>query len=289
MARLVEGGIRVKGIYVAVASLLLAVVLAYCFTVGATSALPVPVYIWQTLGIILACCIGGVWLVDWARRFFYMGRPPLVAVRESFEGLLAVLWRHGATIVAGILVWLVAAATIFGAVVTVTKVREYYVLATTAQATIDSLQNDVAAAEAKLQELESRVKKLTDENEALLATVKKAARAGVTPNRGGVSRSAVGRYLGRFECTAYNPVAWQCDSAPHITAAGNRVQPGYTAAVDPRYYKLGTRFYVSGFGEVVADDTGSKVLGPRRLDICVQDLRFARELGRWWADVWLVE
>lgn len=288
MARL-EGGIRVKGIYVAVASLLLAVVLAYCFAVGVTSALPVPVYIWQALGIILACCIGGVWLIDWARRFFYMGRPALVAVRESFESLLAALWEDGVAIAGGILVCLVAVAIIIGAVMTVGKAREYYTLATTAQATIDNLRNDVATAEAKLQELESRVKQLTDENEALLATVKKAARAGVTPNRGGVSRSTVGRYLGQFECTAYNPVAWQCDSTPNITATGNKVQPGYTAAVDPRYYKLGTRFYVSGFGEVVADDTGSKVLGPRRLDICVQDLRFARELGRWWANVWLVE
>lgn len=276
-----------KGIYVAVASLLLAVVLAYCFAVGVTSILPIPLYVWQALGIILACCIGGALLVDWARRFFYMGRPPIAAVRESFENVLAALWQHGVTVLAGILVALVAATIIFGAVVTVAKLHEHYVLAATAQATINELRDNMAATEAKLRELESRVKELTQENEALLATVKKAARAGVAPSRGGVSRSA-GRYLGRFECTAYNPVAWQCDSTPHITATGNRVQPGYTAAVDPRYWRFGTRFYVSGFGEVVADDTGSKVLGPRRLDICVQDLRFARELGRWWTDVWLM-
>jgi len=95
-------------------------------------------------------------------------------------------------------------------------------------------------------------------------------------------------YLGRFECTAYNPTVAQCDANPLISASGRHVSPGYTAAVDRRFWKFGTVFYVSGMGLVEAEDTGSKVLGRNRLDICVGDYAFARRLGRWYADVWLV-
>lgn len=66
------------------------------------------------------------------------------------------------------------------------------------------------------------------------------------------------------------------------------MSPGYSAAIDRRYWSFGTLFYVSGIGLVEADDTGSKVLGRNRMDICVGDYAFARSLGRWYADVWLV-
>lgn len=278
-----------KGIYVAIASLVLAAVLLGCFAVGAMNVPPIATHVWQMLGIILACCIVGVLLIDWARRFFYLGRPSVTALRESVESILTAIWQHSVTIGVTVLMVFVVSVIIFGAVVITTTLHQHYVLAMTAQSTIDELRSNMAATEAKLQELESRVKELTQENEALLATVKKAARAGVAPSRGNVSRSTFGQYLGRFECTAYNPVVWQCDSTPHITATGNRVRPGYTVAIDPQYWEFGTRFYVSGIGEVVADDTGAKVKGRNRLDLCVGDLRFARELGRWWADVWLMQ
>lgn len=98
-----------------------------------------------------------------------------------------------------------------------------------------------------------------------------------------------GRYAGVFECTFYNPVREQCDETSHITATGKRVSPGYTAAVDPKYWKFGTRFYIEGFGIVRAEDTGSKVKGANRIDICLSDAGFARQLGRRRARVWVLE
>ena len=89
------------------------------------------------------------------------------------------------------------------------------------------------------------------------------------------------QYAGIWEMTAYNPTVAQCDSDPWTTASGARTNPGLTCAIDRRYWKFGDRFWVSGFGEVVAQDTGSKVLGQKRMDICMIDVKMARTLGRW--------
>ena len=88
--------------------------------------------------------------------------------------------------------------------------------------------------------------------------------------------------------TAYNPTVAQCDSDPWTTASGARTNPGLTCAIDRRYWKFGDRFWVSGFGEVVAQDTGSKVLGQKRMDICMIDVKMARTLGRWKARVYKI-
>lgn len=84
-------------------------------------------------------------------------------------------------------------------------------------------------------------------------------------------------------------MSWQCQGDPRVTASGRRVSPGYTVAVDSKYWKFGTRFYIEGFGEVVAEDTGSKVRGRNRIDICVEDIGFAKKLGRWKARVWVLD
>lgn len=96
------------------------------------------------------------------------------------------------------------------------------------------------------------------------------------------------QYVGDWELTAYNPTVGQCDSDPWTTASGARTNPGLTCAIDRRYWKFGTRFWVSGFGEVVAQDTGSKVLGEKRMDICMMDVKMARTLGRWRARVYVI-
>lgn len=96
------------------------------------------------------------------------------------------------------------------------------------------------------------------------------------------------QYVGDWELTAYNPTVAQCDADPWTTASGARTNPGLTCAIDRRYWKFGTRFWVSGFGEVVAHDTGSKVLGQKRMDICMMDVKMARTLGRWRARVYLI-
>jgi len=96
------------------------------------------------------------------------------------------------------------------------------------------------------------------------------------------------QYTGIWEMTAYNPTVAQCDSDPWTTASGARTNPGLTCAIDRRYWQFGDRFWVSGYGEVVAQDTGSKVLGQKRMDICMIDVRMARTLGRWQARVYKI-
>lgn len=94
--------------------------------------------------------------------------------------------------------------------------------------------------------------------------------------------------VGEWELTAYNPTVGQCDSDPWTTASGARTKPGITCAIDRRYWSFGTRFWVAGYGEVTAEDTGSKVKGQNRMDICVGDIRLARLLGRWKAAVYVI-
>lgn len=95
--------------------------------------------------------------------------------------------------------------------------------------------------------------------------------------------------VGTWELTAYNPVAWQCDEDPWTTASGAKTKPGYTCAIDRAYWSFGTRFWVVGFGEVVAEDTGSKVKGRNRMDVCVSSIEMARTLGRWHTAVYMIE
>lgn len=95
--------------------------------------------------------------------------------------------------------------------------------------------------------------------------------------------------IGKFRLTFYNPSADETDNSPFITATGARVKPGITVAVDPRYWKLGTEFYIEGYGYVIADDTGSKIKGPRTMDVCVQTKVEALKKGVQYREVWVVK
>jgi 3D (Asp-Asp-Asp) domain-containing protein len=50
-------------------------------------------------------------------------------------------------------------------------------------------------------------------------------------------------------------------------------------AVDPRLIPLGTRMYVPGYGEAIAADVGTAILGPK-LDIWFPTLAQAQAWGR---------
>jgi 3D (Asp-Asp-Asp) domain-containing protein len=73
--------------------------------------------------------------------------------------------------------------------------------------------------------------------------------------------------------TAYSP-----EEGFAVTATGKRARKGIVA-VDPRVIPLGTRLYVEGYGEAVAEDTGGAIKG-RRIDLCFETLREARSFGR---------
>lgn len=291
-----------KSVYMGVATLLLTVAIVACCAVGVREA-ATGAFNEQIRS--LACITGGVLcfvlLVYLFQQIFVHARFS-TALQEWARGCLAFVLNHYNTILVVLVLALIGGTFSLGVGTLVVRCRDQLRIAQSAQQTINSLQENLSVAQAKLDRLEAEVAALLKENEQLRNTVKTAARAGVkVPSRGLPSRGSLGRdadrcfgwrqgtYVGQWVCTAYNPVAWQCDSTPEITATGNRVQPGYTAAIDPRYWRFGTRFYVAGLGEVIADDTGAKVKGRERIDICVQDIAFAKQLGKWVADVWVLD
>jgi 3D (Asp-Asp-Asp) domain-containing protein len=62
-----------------------------------------------------------------------------------------------------------------------------------------------------------------------------------------------------------------------------------TIAVDTRYWSLGTKFYVEGFGVVVAQDTGGAIRGKNKVDICVSSVAEARRLGAQKLRYWVID
>lgn len=65
--------------------------------------------------------------------------------------------------------------------------------------------------------------------------------------------------LGRFKLTAYSGP--QLGQPEPITATGTAARAGRTVAVDPRVIPLGSKIYIEGLGERIAEDTGGGVKG----------------------------
>lgn len=70
--------------------------------------------------------------------------------------------------------------------------------------------------------------------------------------------------LGRFKLTAYSGP--QLGQAEPITATGTTARAGRTVAVDPAVIPLGSRIYIDGLGERVAEDVGGGVKG-KHIDV----------------------
>jgi len=65
--------------------------------------------------------------------------------------------------------------------------------------------------------------------------------------------------LGRFKLTAYSGP--QLGQAEPITATGTAARAGRTVAVDPKIIPLGSKIYIEGLGERIAEDVGGGVKG----------------------------
>lgn len=63
------------------------------------------------------------------------------------------------------------------------------------------------------------------------------------------------------------------------TASGKITKEGRTVSADINVLPMGTVIYIEGFGERTVEDTGSAIKG-NKLDLFVEDLAHARELGR---------
>ncbi len=146
------------------------------------------------------------------------------------------------------------------------------------------------------EEVVKKNKELVEDNIALQNSLKKAAAVGIKPqsytsfdgisSRGELIR---GRYLGKFQGTAYTPSSDECGNNKGITNSGKPIIPGISVAVDNRHWPFGTVFYIKGLGYAVAMDTGSAIKGKQRFDFAVFDKGFAKSLGAKKWDVYLVK
>lgn len=82
--------------------------------------------------------------------------------------------------------------------------------------------------------------------------------------------------LGRFKLTAYSGP--QGGKAKAITATGTSARAGRTVAVDPTVIPLGSRVYIDGIGERIAEDIGGGVKG-RHIDLYVPSVPAAYRFG----------
>jgi len=72
--------------------------------------------------------------------------------------------------------------------------------------------------------------------------------------------------LGSWKITNYTACIEECDADPFTTASGQIVTPGFTVAVDPKYWPYGTIFYFKDVGFGIAADCGGSVKGRNRAD-----------------------
>lgn len=86
------------------------------------------------------------------------------------------------------------------------------------------------------------------------------------------------------EATAYSS---QDPGLGLYTARGNLVGYGIIS-VDPNVIPLGTRVYIPGYGEAVADDTGSAIIG-NRIDIAFDTYEEAINFGRQSIEIYILD
>jgi len=82
--------------------------------------------------------------------------------------------------------------------------------------------------------------------------------------------------LGKFKLTAYSGP--QLRQALPITATGTSARAGRTVAVDPKIIPLGSRVYIEGVGERIAEDVGGGVRG-RHIDVYLASVPQAKVFG----------
>jgi 3D (Asp-Asp-Asp) domain-containing protein len=100
-------------------------------------------------------------------------------------------------------------------------------------------------------------------------------------------------YIGTFEITYYTAGFESTGKTPdhpayRITRSGTTVKEGQTIATDWDVLPAGTKVYIDGVGERIVEDTGSAIVD-KCIDVYVEDVEIARQLGRHKADVWIVE
>lgn len=88
-------------------------------------------------------------------------------------------------------------------------------------------------------------------------------------------------YVSATAYSAYDP------GCSHYTASGTRLCKG-VIAVDPSFIPLGTRVYIPGYGEAVAEDTGGAIVG-NIIDVAFDTHEEALAFGRQDLEIYILE
>lgn len=88
-------------------------------------------------------------------------------------------------------------------------------------------------------------------------------------------------YVSATAYSAYDP-----GNGPH-TASGTPVRHG-VIAVDPSFIPIGTRVYIPGYGEAIAEDTGGAIVG-NIIDVAFDTHEEAIEFGRQELEIYIIE
>ena len=88
-------------------------------------------------------------------------------------------------------------------------------------------------------------------------------------------------YVSATAYSAYDP------GCGHYTASGTPLRRG-VIAVDPSFIPLGTRVYIPGYGEAVAEDTGGAIVG-NIIDVAFDTHEEALAFGRQDLEIYIME
>lgn len=147
-----------------------------------------------------------------------------------------------------------------------------------------------AAEEAARKAAEEAARKAAEE--ARLAALKYTPTYGRTVTRSSAysvteAIQVNGQAMGNFKLTFYCACSSCSGGYGDGTATGTRCTEGRTIAVDPRVIPLGSKVYIEGFGDFIAEDTGGAIKG-NKIDIYLSDHDRCYELGVTSANVYLM-
>ena len=99
--------------------------------------------------------------------------------------------------------------------------------------------------------------------------------------------------LGVYTITAYCPCQKCCSKSDGITASGEQAAEGITIATDWKTIPEGTRVYIDGIGERIAEDKPSSRIVEKYdgkiIDLFFYDHQDALEFGVQQKEVWIIE
>lgn len=161
------------------------------------------------------------------------------------------------------------------------------------ESVFDVMEKDIAQLAVKAKEHQEHLKKMREEEEER----KRLEVITRLRTRSYDSHSVVykpsnkhqpnGEFLGDFRLTFYCPCVVCSEQYGDNTSTGVKAVEGVTVAVDPNVIPYGTKLYIEGFGEFIAQDCGGAIKG-NRIDIYVEDHDRVNDLGVKYASVYEV-